>query len=223
MSNPPCQVTEVQVTVHRFAPVAEGPTAIVLVGVDSDGPFAALLAADRWYTSIPLTPGAAVELASMAHQLAAMEDAPMPNPAVYVVTLYRYAAAYADPAGRRPGRWLLSRFEPQNRTEVELPPGSTAAQAVEVVLADRVLAAGAGRAFVERAGVAGVMLPLERCAVEVMVMPAVARPGDGQSWAAKSYVATFGVDGPIKLEVDAGDSDAAWESALDSLRRGVSA
>lgn len=71
MSNPPCQVTEVQVTVHRFAPVAEGPTAIVLVGVDSDGPFAALLAADRRYTSIPLTPGAAVELASMAHQLAA--------------------------------------------------------------------------------------------------------------------------------------------------------
>lgn len=146
----------------------------------------------------------------------------MSNPAhcLFVVTLYRYAAAYADPAGRRPGRWLLSRFEPQNRTEVELPPGATAAQAVEVVIADRLFAAAAGRALVERAdvaGVAGVMLPLERCAVEAMVIPAIAgRP-------AESYVATFGVDGPIKLEVDAGDSDAAWESALDSLRRGVSA
>jgi hypothetical protein len=62
---------DVPVTVHRFAPVAEGPQVVVLVGRDADGPFAALLAVDRRYREIPQTPGAVVELAALAHQLAA--------------------------------------------------------------------------------------------------------------------------------------------------------
>lgn len=71
MQQTPCPSVDIPVTVHRFAPVAEGPQAIVLVGRDADGPFAALLAVDRRYREIPQTPGAVVELAALAHQLAA--------------------------------------------------------------------------------------------------------------------------------------------------------
>lgn len=62
---------DVPVTVHRFAPVAEGPQVVVLVGRDDGGPFAALLAVDRRRQPIPMTPGAVLELAALAHQLAA--------------------------------------------------------------------------------------------------------------------------------------------------------
>lgn len=101
---------DVPVTVHRFAPVAEGTQAIVLVGRDVDGPFAALLAVDRRYRAIPQTSGAVVELAAMAHQLAAAAilacaDAPDQLAAVAAVKLTIAAGArwYIGPTDSRPG------------------------------------------------------------------------------------------------------------------------
>lgn len=166
----------------------------------------------------------------------------MSNPAhsLFVVTLYRYAAAYADPrrqAGAdQPGRSLVMRFEPQNRTEVELAAGATAVDALEVVLADRIVTAARGAlvdAFGENSvlGFPAARMPrIERFAVEAMVMPE--RPTDGRSWEASHYVAsweashyvaTVDVDkATIRVEPAAGETDAAWTAALDRLRRGVS-
>lgn len=59
------------VSVHRFNQRPEGYCALVLVGRDAIGPFAALLAIDRRRQPIPMTPGAVLELAALAHQLAA--------------------------------------------------------------------------------------------------------------------------------------------------------
>lgn len=157
----------------------------------------------------------------------------MSNPAhsLFVVTLYRYAAAYADPrrqAGAdQPGRSLVMRFEPQNRTEVELAAGATAVDALEVVLADRIVTAARGAlvdAFGENSvlGFPAARMPrIERFAVEAMVMPE--RPTDGRAWEASHYVATVDVDkATIRVEPAAGETDAAWTAALDRLRRGVS-
>jgi hypothetical protein len=157
----------------------------------------------------------------------------MSNPAhsLFVVTLYRYAAAYADPrrqAGAdQPGRSLVMRFEPQNRTEVELAAGATAVDALEVVLADRIVTAARGAlvdAFGENSvlGFPAARMPrIERFAVEAMVMPE--RPTDGRAWEASQYVATVDVDkATIRVEPAASETDAAWTAALDRLRRGVS-
>lgn len=69
--SPSWAYSRIAVSWHLFAPEPEGPRAVVLVGRDDGGPFAALLAVDRRRRPIPMTPGAVLELAALAHQLAA--------------------------------------------------------------------------------------------------------------------------------------------------------
>lgn len=151
-----------------------------------------------------------------------------PAPVRYVVTLYRYAAAYSDPrraAPGQPGRSLTMRFEPQNRTEVELAAGATATDALELVLADRILTAGCGLMVVKLSAELGpipdAIVACERFAVEAMVMPE--RPAAGGPWEASHFVATVDVNAAtMRVEAAASETDAAWSAALDRLRRGAS-